>query len=152
MTRLFLILFLCGLTAGFLTAQQHNFKIYSVDQGLAQSQVLSLTKDKKGFIWIATQGGGVSKFDGHRFISYSIYEGLPSNHVWKIFCDSKGNIWAGTTEGLAVYKNERFEKVKSTYGLRDDHIYDIAEDKKGNLFFGTKNYGVFIYNGINYKN
>lgn len=134
------------------TAQQYNFKTYSVDQGLVQSQVLSISQDKNGFIWIATQGGGVSKFDGHSFKNYTIYEGLPSNHVWKIYCDTKGNVWAGTSEGLAIFKDEKFERVKSTYGLRDDQIWDILEDSKGNMLFGTKNYGVFIYDGVTYKN
>lgn len=149
--RILHIVFFLFLIA-FANAQQYNFTTYNVDKGLAQSQILSMDQDTRGFIWLASLGGGVSKFDGHSFTTYTIYEGLPSNHVWKIFCDSKGNIWAGTTEGLAIFKTDHFEKVSNIYGLRDDHIYDICEDKEGNLFFGTKNYGVFIYNGVNFKN
>lgn len=152
MMRGILLVFICIVFQNFSEAQQYNFKSYNVDQGLVQSQVLSISQDKKGFMWMATKGGGVSKFDGNNFTSYTIYEGLPSNHVWKIYCDSKGIIWAGTSEGLAVFKNNRFERVKTAYGLRDDEILDIIEDKNGNIFFGTKNYGVVVFDGVNYRN
>jgi len=35
-------------------AQQHNFTNYSVNEGLAQSQVSALLEDSKGYLWLRT--------------------------------------------------------------------------------------------------
>jgi ligand-binding sensor domain-containing protein len=59
-------------------SQHYNFKNYSVEDGLAQSQVYSFCQDKKGNLWIGTVGGGVSKYDGLTFVNYTIKEGWPT--------------------------------------------------------------------------
>jgi hypothetical protein len=44
-----------------------NFSIYSKLQGLKYDAVRYLMQDNNGNIWIGTDGGGVSKFDGKYF-------------------------------------------------------------------------------------
>jgi hypothetical protein len=39
-------------------------------QGLANDIVYGLTADSKGNMWIATRGGGASKYDGTSFFNY----------------------------------------------------------------------------------
>lgn len=48
--------------------QTYNFDIYSVEEGLPQSQVTGVTEDPKGRLWVSTLLGGVSIFDGRNFI------------------------------------------------------------------------------------
>lgn len=50
-----------------LPAQQYSLKNYSVTEGLPQSQVFGLYQDQKGYIWMGTKGGGISRFDGKKF-------------------------------------------------------------------------------------
>ena len=47
--------------------QQYNFHNYSVKDGVAQSQVYSLLQDSRGYLWMGTLGGGLSRFDGINF-------------------------------------------------------------------------------------
>ena len=63
------------------SGQQYHFKNYNIEDGLAQSQVRSIFQDSKGFLWIGTLGGGVSKYDGLEFKNYSAIEGLCDNNM-----------------------------------------------------------------------
>ena len=69
-TTLFLCLFLMSIVG---ISQTYNFKNYNIEQGLPQSQVLSIYQDHKGFMWFGTNSGGVGKFDGNKFILKNIF-------------------------------------------------------------------------------
>lgn len=63
-----------------------------------------------GSVWVATDPGGVSRFDynapdGRAFSNINTDNGLPSNQVCALAKDAKGRIWAGTTKGLALLDN-----------------------------------------------
>lgn len=40
-----------------------------IEQGLSNNYVVSITQDKQGFLWFATEEG-LNKFDGTRFTTY----------------------------------------------------------------------------------
>lgn len=46
-----------------------SFAHYAPDDGLSGKTVMSITQDKKGFMWFGTWNG-LSKFDGYRFKTY----------------------------------------------------------------------------------
>ena len=97
-------------------AQQFQFKNYSVGEGLAQSQVYSILEDSKGYIWMGTRGGGISRFDGFNFNTFTTKDGLISNYIWTLFEDSKQRIWIGTSNGVCVYSNNQFTEYTTTSG------------------------------------
>ena len=91
---LFLLFILSNLSLPqILSGQQFNFQNYSVNEGLAQSQVYAMIEDRYGYIWLGTQGGGVCRFDGKNFTQYSTRHGLVNNYVESLFEDKDGNIW-----------------------------------------------------------
>ena len=49
---------------------EYAYKHYSVHDGLAQMQVMSLFQDHKGYLWCVTKAG-LSRFDGQRFKNYT---------------------------------------------------------------------------------
>src|ERR1700741_3194636 len=100
-----LLVVILSLTNGCQLAigQQYNFHNYSVKDGVAQSQVYSLLQDSRGYLWMGTQGGGITRYDGKEFKTYSIKEGLSSNKVFCIREDKKKNLWMGTMNGLSHY-------------------------------------------------
>ena len=61
-----------------LTAQSHSVKRLGIEQGLSNNYVVSITQDKQGFLWFATEEG-LNKFDGTRFITYYKND-LPHNN------------------------------------------------------------------------
>lgn len=101
-----LTLFFCVCSAS-LFAQQYNFKNYTVEDGLAQSQINDINQDELGYLWIGTESG-LSKFNGLDFVNYSMGNGLPDNKIEKIFFQQDNTLWVGTPNGLARFENGKF--------------------------------------------
>lgn len=128
-------------------AKQYHFTNYTVEDGLAQSQVTALCQDSRGNIWMGTFGGGISIFDGHRFTNLTTDEGLRSNFITYLYEDYDDNIWFSMgKDGVGRYNGQQFffmnEKDDSLF--RD--IFCIFQDRRGTMWFGSRN-GVFQYDG-----
>ncbi|MBF9251870.1 hypothetical protein I2I11_01040 [Pontibacter sp. 172403-2] len=120
-----------------LQAQQYNFRNWTLEDGLPQSQVRDVLQDNKKQLWIATRGG-VSRFDGTNFYTYTRQQGLSSNNISCLFQDSRGRIWAGTSDhGLNVLENDRFRSIRSDRGLSGTDIHSIAEDTLGRVWVAS---------------
>ena len=77
------VLLLISLSPGL--GQSYNFINYGIDEGLAHEKVVDITQDRFGNLWIATLGGGLSKFNGLEFTNFGVSNGLGSSYVrrWK---------------------------------------------------------------------
>ena len=89
----------------------YNFVTYTTAHGLAGNIILGVLEDRKGNIWIATNGGGVSKFDGISFQNFTTEHGLGNNAVNCIEEDKEGNIWFGTVKGGV----SKYDGIKNYY-------------------------------------
>jgi ligand-binding sensor domain-containing protein/serine phosphatase RsbU (regulator of sigma subunit) len=125
-----------------------NIQYLDVDQGMNSSYVLSILEDKRGNLWLGTNGGGVSKYDGKSFTHYTDKEGLSSNYVRAILEDKRGNIWFGTYGGgVSKYDGKSFTHYTDKEGLSNNTIRSLLEDKSGNIWFGSDGGGVSKYDG-----
>lgn len=121
--------------------------IYTPLEGLSQSVVTSLVKDKEGFIWIGTEDG-LNQFDG---IEFKIFRydpddslSLPDNFISVLKTDGAGNLWIGTANGLSFYNRET--KVFKNYLLGSSvsgitpmtFIHDILPDKDNKVWVALK--------------
>ncbi len=98
-----------GTTDGLSVYDGQSFKNYTVVDGLASSWVNCITEDRlhRGVIWIATLGGGVSRFVDGKFTNYTIGVSDFSNRVNTIAEDSSGTLYCGTDQGLYILKGGR---------------------------------------------
>ncbi len=94
-----------------LHAQQYSFQNYSVSEGLAQSQVYTMLEDQRGFLWLGTNGGGLSRFDGQKFENFSTRQGLSDNHINALLEDEEGDIWIATRSGLDLFDGRKCQPV-----------------------------------------
>ena len=134
---------------------QSSFTTYTSNDGLAMDAISwgqgSIFIDNKGNIWFATQGGGVSKYDGESFSNYTTAQGLANNSVLSIAEDKTGNLWFGTDGGVSKYDGKSFSNYTTAQGLANNSVRCIAEDKTGNLWFGTYGGGVSKYDGESFS-
>ncbi len=126
-------------------AQQYNFIDYSIEEGLAQSQVRAICQDNSGYIWVGTLGG-LSKFDGINFENFSVKDGLLTNQINSIYKDSKGNLWLGTLGGVSFYDGNKFKSYQFKEELAENTVLSIVEDRIGNIWFATDGGGVVYFN------
>ncbi|RLD56383.1 MAG: hypothetical protein DRJ05_11405, partial [Bacteroidetes bacterium] len=131
----------------------HNFSAFGKLQGLKHGDVNCLFEDKSGNIWIGTNGGGATKYDGKYFTHFTEKEGLSDNVVRSIFEDRSGNIWFGTRDrGVSKYDGRNFTHFTTKEGLTNNFVGSILEDKNGNIWFGTQGGGVSKYDGKYFTN
>ena len=115
-------------------AQEYNFIKYNVQEGLPQSQVYDIFQDSKSYLWLATQGGGVCRFDGKSFETFSTRDGLPSNFVHSVLEDKANQLWFGTRSGLASYDHKQVDWSDKSNRI----IYSLAEINDSTLYLGTQ--------------
>lgn len=69
--------------------------------------VHQVMQDRSGYIWYATDGGGLCRDNGYQIDV--LREGLPSLQLSQIAEDTAGNIWVGTLNGLCrIDRKEQF--------------------------------------------
>ncbi len=94
-------------TAGVLMAQPLSFERFTSDEGL-YSVTLDVLQDQRGFLWFATDPGGVRRYDGYTFQvymhdPYAPDNSLARNSVNALAEDGTGHIWMSHPESLSRY-------------------------------------------------
>lgn len=145
-------LILVQLTTNHAFGQQdeRHFRNISVDKGLSQSTVFSITQDTLGFIWIATKDG-LNRYDGKRF---SIYrpsnvnpKNIASSYISSLFVDKSGQFWIGGNRGISKYNydTDDFENYQLARTAGEWSISSITEDESRNLWASSTGGDIFVY-------
>ncbi len=134
--------------------QNLKFDHISVEDGLSNSNVISIYQDHKGFMWFCTRDG-LNKFDGYKFTVYKNNEknkfSLSQNAVYDITRDSQNNLWVATRGGLNKFnqKTEQFIQYQhhsnDPNSLSSDMVNSVLEDSKGHLWVGTDGGGLDLF-------
>ncbi|HRY73032.1 MAG TPA: two-component regulator propeller domain-containing protein [Spirochaetia bacterium] len=130
------------------TNDKAAFTVLSIKDGLPNASVSGILQDRRGFIWLATQGG-LCRYDGSGF---KTFENEPFNEnsisgdlVQTIYLDEADTLWVGTYSGLNRYEPEAERFVHYRYAdgdpesLSNDLVITIARDARGALWVGTLN-------------
>ena len=111
--KTYIAAFFLLLSATFVAAHPYLIQRLGIEQGLSNNYVLSITQDKQGFLWFATEEG-LNKFDGTRFITYykeeqsSSVQSITGNELNEVYTDPvQPVIWIATQRaGLNAYNYE----------------------------------------------
>jgi len=122
-----------------------KFTHLTARDGLSQSTVSCIMKDRSGFMWFGTQDG-LNRYDGYKFTIYrknKSSNSLASDNIHVIYEDSRGVIWVGTDDGLSRFnkKDGSFTNYRTnasdTGAISTNSITCIYEDRLNNLWIGT---------------
>lgn len=128
----------------------YNIQYLDVDQGMNSSYIWDIFEDKSGNFWFASDGGGVTRYDGRTFLHYTENEGLVSNYVRKIIQDKDGNLWFGTINGISKYDGVTFTNYDRKSGLKHNSVWWLMESMDGNIWLSTYGGGVSSFDGKNF--
>jgi len=125
-----------------------------MEQKEANSNVLCIFQDSRGFIWLGTTDG-LSKYDGYKFVLYehdnNDKKSLIDNQIKAIAEDSQGNLWLGTANGISKfdYANEQFTNffIDSLNPDRN-RVNTLLVDQKDYLWIGTDGGGLVRFNEV----
>ncbi len=152
---IFSVLLFIFFDVNFSIAQHLDFENLSfvkVKNGISKKPISSIVEDKSGFIWIATQGDGIFRFDGSNYENFTYhFEGQNSFELPIVYClylDTKNQLWAGTNRGISLYnedlnrfENVNFEKIGGIKGTID--VICLIENENHNIIIGTDYQGAY---------
>lgn len=137
-------------TSGSFGQQKIKFTHLTTDNGLSQSTVMTIVKDRYRFMWFGTQDG-LNRYDGYRFIIFrndpKNPRSISDNTITSLYEDKGGALWIGTNKGLNRYDRDKdafvhYQMSARKGALISDAITCIYEDHSGRLWVGT-------YRGLN---
>jgi signal transduction histidine kinase/ligand-binding sensor domain-containing protein len=112
--------------------------VWTVEQGLPQSSILSMIQSHDGYMWFGTLAG-LARFDGERFSVFdeSNTPKLDDNRITRVFEDSRTNLWVATERGglLQVDALGRTKALLSSGGGDPGaRVLGMAEDHNGGVW------------------
>jgi diguanylate cyclase (GGDEF)-like protein len=131
------------------TVHVYRHDVHNQDS-LPSDFVWRLAEDAVGDLWVATEGGGVARWEraADRFVRYPVdpkgATGPGSGQTRTVHVDRKGSVWVGTKDaGLArldpktgawqTFRND----PEDASSLVNDGVYALYEDAAGSLWVGT---------------
>lgn len=141
----FILFTLC---ANSLFAQLLPFKNYSSKDGLISDNVTSVTRGKKGLLWIGTPFG-VNWFDGNRFIQPDIKIRSGQLYVTNFFRDNHDNIWVlSFYNGIYQFKDSKFKNFlpDSTIESTSNNVFDMLQYDDAHYLVATDQ-NIFWFDG-----
>ncbi len=128
----------------------------------APKLVYHIMQDKRGDIWLATNGAGVFRYDGMTLTNISKKDGLASDVVIDITEGRDGDLWFGCTEGyqgpdkqvvggVTRYDGKTFTSFTTREGLSGNMVWTVQGDRKGNVWIATGR-GIDRYDGKSFVN
>nr|HMT27943.1 two-component regulator propeller domain-containing protein [Bacteroidia bacterium] len=136
-----------------------NIKVFSENNGLVNSSVLSIAGDGST-IWFATLGG-VSKCylidstlgGATAFVSFTEESGLGNNFIYKVYIDNLKRVWFATDgKGITCYNDGKFTNYSENEGLKSKIIYSLTQDHSGNIWLSSSADGLYRFDGKSFRN
>ena len=111
------MLSLVCMASGNILTERYNLSYINLDNGLPHNNVSSLFTDSNGFLWIATYGGGLVRYDGYGMMAPML--GLNSLSCKSIAEDRFKRLWVAFDEGTNVIDLQTMLPVVPTAGKND---------------------------------
>jgi len=148
-----------------LNKQSGNFTVYKnikTQAGTIGSSVINDINQSGDTLWVATQGGGLNRFDPKtgKFYTYLKQNGLPGDNVKSIQIDRHGNLWLATTKNIVKFNPANNQMVTYTQsdglenrlyvenlGWRNLNFKEnlTCQDHQGYMYFGGSGGLVFFH-------
>ena len=115
----------------------------SMENGLPCNFIDDVCQDDAGFLWLATSGGGLCRFDGYDLLTFSATSGTPlkSNFIRNVCEDRFHRLWIASEGGLDLLDLGTLDRLDlphpdlETYSDRLCSFMTL--DASGNLWFKT---------------
>lgn len=133
-------------------AHPMRFEHLTLEDGLSQSNVLSILQDSRGQMWFGTENG-LNAFNGYEFRTYYRERGnansLSSDFVFDVVEDSKGDLWLATNGGGLAHRDTRSGNFTSYRHDAEDAstissnvVRRVLMDSDGAVWAGTRHGGL----------
>lgn len=112
----------------------------TAEEGLTSNSVLSVFKDKTGFIWVGTEKG-LLRFDGNNIVSYPV---TADDEIVAMDEMDDARLLYGTVSQLKSFN--RYDNTVKTYDIPSSYVRAVKTVSSRAALVGTDN-GLFLLNG-----
>jgi ligand-binding sensor domain-containing protein len=135
----------CGTVKGLYKYANEKWSL----RPLLKAEILSLSFDKEGYLWVGTDVGLYNVINGKVTLHLTAKDGLPANSIRAIVVTQENILWVGTDGGLARVTQGQVDKfwLANSSGLVDNRIRALALTRQGKLWIGTAN-GISYFDPI----
>ncbi len=111
---------------------------------LPVANVHRILQDSEGYMWYATEGGGLCRDDGYRVEVFRSDKNrpslLPGNDITCLTEDKQGRIWFGTTKGACLLDKKGYgiDRLQEE-GVRDKAISSMFTATDGTVWIAAQN-------------
>ena len=104
--------------------ERYLSRTLDVEDGMPCNYTDDVMRDSYGFLWVATSGGGVCRWDGYRQITFHAGSviSIKSNFVKNLAEDGFRRLWIGSEGGIDILDLETLEKSSLSLPFRCQDI------------------------------
>ena len=150
---------------GYIYVGTESARMYKIDNqfvlskekmvmvGNTKNKILSVSHDKNGSIWVATQGNGVFKYLNDTISSLTRAEDLMSNYCYSVLSDNENYVWIGHEKGFSRFDQGKRTMKSFGIGFAVGGVCNpgaMIESKDMKIFIGTTS-GLIIYDKLKDK-
>jgi ligand-binding sensor domain-containing protein len=135
-----------GTFDGFSRYDGASFANYEIPGGLGANAVNSLFARAEGELLVATNGGGLSRWDAGKIRRYPVDPRDPlsqENRVNAVSAFGPGRVLAGTDRGAFLFDGDRFERFRPESIPASAAVDVLFRDRTGATWIGTSA-GLFV--------
>lgn len=116
-----------------------HFTYYNKIESIGSNYIYSVFKDRKGRLWFATDGKGLTMLQNGVYTHYDKSSGIKDIHIYSVTEDKAGSIWFSTSNaGVYSFNGKTFLNYGIKEGLSSLHISAVKTDKVGNIVVVNK--------------
>ncbi|MGE3465563.1 MAG: two-component regulator propeller domain-containing protein, partial [Pyrinomonadaceae bacterium] len=138
---------------GLIQARGNDISIWDGDGLLKGRMIQNVFTDREGTLWLATDKGLIRR-RRQMIQAFSTQDGLDHSEVYPLYRDTGDNIWIGTSKGLSIYHNGKFERLDiipgqgetpgTEYWRRNGmSVQSLWQDPTGKMWVGL-NGGIYL--------
>ncbi len=118
---------------------------YNTSNWLNSNFIYQVFEDQEGNIWVATNGGGISRYSNYAWTNYTVNDGLSYNVVRAISQSPDGTMWFGTYgHGICSYKPATGFKKYTSEAIANSYVLSILALSDDLILIGTLTQGLIV--------
>lgn len=115
-----------------LPAQSFSNRSFTVEDGLIQSHITSVTLDNDSLLWLGFANGIINRITPDKVESFNCnFSDRSYNRIIHILADHDNNIWAATDDGLVLIKRIYLQKYAPPFHVNIENLPAGQAGKKG---------------------
>ena len=116
---------------------QLDYKKWTAPKEISGGAVYDLAQTTDGYLWLATQEGGVMRFDGQDFLAFNSQNiaAFTSDQALNLCVTDDESLWISLGDGSVVrFDGLKFERLIEQDSLTDNAVKDIFQDSYGKIW------------------